>query len=241
MFGLIKKIFIGLLTGVLSASNLGKYLSMSNQKCMTQPFLVNLHLNEYSKKFNYYPFAVKLHICVGSCNALNDLSHKVSVPNKTEALNLIVFNMITEINESKRLTKYISCERKCKFDGRKCSLNQWWNNDKCWCEYKKHHLREKDYAWNPATCSCENGKYLATATDDLVITSDNCMYTIWYVWCHTRKEKKYSNKSQENLYILLAFLLITRALLIAVSIYCYLIKCWEKQKHFYHFTSEITS
>ena len=32
--------------------------------------------------------------------------------------------MITETNEAKRLIKHISCELKCKFDGRKCNLNQ---------------------------------------------------------------------------------------------------------------------
>ena len=31
-----------------------------------------------------------------------------------------MFNMITGINELKILTKHISCECKCKFDGRKC-------------------------------------------------------------------------------------------------------------------------
>ena len=64
------------------------------------------------------------------------------------------FNMITGINESKTLTKHISCECKCKFAGRKCNINQKWNNDKCWCECKKHHICEKDYIWNPAKCSC---------------------------------------------------------------------------------------
>ena len=44
--------------------------------------------------------------------------------------------MITGINESKTLTNDISCECKCKFDGRKCHSDQWWNNDKCWCECK---------------------------------------------------------------------------------------------------------
>ena len=39
-------------------------------------------------KFHYYPFAVKLDRCFGSCNTLNDLSHKVYVPNKTEDLNV---------------------------------------------------------------------------------------------------------------------------------------------------------
>ena len=118
MFGLIKKIFIGLLTGLVNGSNHTKCTSLSNQKCMTQPSIINLHPNEYSQEFHYYPFAVKLDRRVGSCNALNDLSNKVCVPNKTEDLNLSMFNMITGINESKTLTKHISCECKCRFDGK---------------------------------------------------------------------------------------------------------------------------
>ena len=101
-------------------------MSLSNQKRMTQPTLINLHPNEYSQKFQFYTFAVKLGRCVGSCNTLNDLSNKVCVPNKTEGLNLSVFDIITEINESKALKKHISCECKCRFDGRKCNSDQWW-------------------------------------------------------------------------------------------------------------------
>ena len=96
MFGLIKKIFIGLLTGIGNRSNHTKCISWSNQKCMTQPTLINLYSNEYSQEFHYYPFAVKLDRCVGSCNTLNDLSNKVCVPNKTKDLNLSMFNIITE-------------------------------------------------------------------------------------------------------------------------------------------------
>ena len=33
--------------------------------------------------------------------------------------------MITVINESETLRKHISCECKCKFDGKKFNLNQW--------------------------------------------------------------------------------------------------------------------
>ena len=65
---------------------------------MIQPTLINLHPNEYSQEFHNYPFAVKLDRSVGSCNTLNDLSNKVCVPNKTEDLNLSVFNIITKIN-----------------------------------------------------------------------------------------------------------------------------------------------
>ena len=110
MFGLIKKIFIRLLTALVNGSNHRKCISLSNQKCMTQPTLSNLHPNEYSQEFHYYQFAVKLDRYVGSCNALNDLFNKVCVPNKAEYLNIRVSNMITGINESKRLTKHISCK-----------------------------------------------------------------------------------------------------------------------------------
>ena len=34
MFGSIKRIFIGLLTGLVNGSNHTKYISFSNQKCM---------------------------------------------------------------------------------------------------------------------------------------------------------------------------------------------------------------
>ena len=97
---------------------------------MTQSTLIDLHPNEYSQEFDYYPFEVKLDRCVGSCNTLNKLSNKVCVPIKTENLNLSVFNMITGINESKSSTKHIAYECKCRFDGRKCNSDQWWNNDK---------------------------------------------------------------------------------------------------------------
>ena len=36
MFGLVKEIFIGLLTDTVSASNHTKWVSLSNQKCMIQ-------------------------------------------------------------------------------------------------------------------------------------------------------------------------------------------------------------
>ena len=90
---------------------------------MSKSTLVNLHPNQYSQESHYYPFTFNLDRCVGSCNTLNDLSNKVCISDKTEDLNLSMFNMITGINESKKLTKHISCVRKCKFDGRKCNSN----------------------------------------------------------------------------------------------------------------------
>ena len=68
---------------------------------------------------------VKLDTCVGSCNTLNYLSNKLSVPNKTEDSNIHVFNLMTGKNESEIFTKDILCKCKWKFDGRKCNSNQW--------------------------------------------------------------------------------------------------------------------
>ena len=150
-----------LLSSLVNASNHAKYISLNNQKCEIQPTLVNLHPNEYSQELHYYPFAIKLDRCVENYNTLSDLSNKACVPNKKEHLNIHVFNMTTGINEPKILGKHISCKYKYKFDERKCNSNQKQNNNKCQCQckyLKDHTICEKDYIWNPATSSCENGK-----------------------------------------------------------------------------------
>ena len=79
---------------------------------------------------------------------------------------------VTGINESKTLRKHISCKCKCGFDGRKCSSNQWWNNDKFGFECKKCDIL------NPATSSCENGKHLASIMDDSAIICDEVIDTV---------------------------------------------------------------
>ena len=53
MFGLIQKMFIGLLISTAKASNHTKCVSLSNQKFMTQPPYINLHPNEHSQELHY--------------------------------------------------------------------------------------------------------------------------------------------------------------------------------------------
>ena len=156
---------------------------------------------------------VDLHRCVRSCDTVNDLSNIKHFSNTIKNLNLSVFNMIARTNESQTLVKHISYACKCKFHGRKCNSNQKWNNGKCRCRHKnrkEHYLCNKYYIWNSDTCSCGNGKYLAS-------------FIIIQVFA----------------FILLVLLLITIALLIAVSTYCYVIKHQAKQKHLlpHHFTN----
>ena len=54
---------------------------------------------------------VSLDRCNGTCDILGDL-------------NLIVFNVIIRKNEWKTLVRYISCDCKCTFSGRKLNSNQ---------------------------------------------------------------------------------------------------------------------
>ena len=131
MFGFIKQIFIGLLARIASASSHMKCVFLSNHECTTQPTMINLHHKKDTQGLSYYPFAVNLDRCVGSCNPLNDLYNKGN-----KDINLSVFSLITGINDLKTLAKHISCQFKCTFGGRKCSSNQRWKNDqyRCKCE-----------------------------------------------------------------------------------------------------------
>ena len=141
---------------------------------MNQTTLINLYPNQYSQELHYNPFAVKLDMCAGTCNALDDSSNKGCVPNKTKGLNLHVFNMITEINESRSLTNHISCKYECAFDDRKCNFNQNWNNDKyrCECKNPKEHQCKKGYFWNTAKCNSKNSKHAIGTGDSVVISNE---------------------------------------------------------------------
>ena len=167
MVKIVKKCFFGLLTAIVNGSNHAKCMSLSHQRFIIQSTIINLYTNDYSQEFHYCP----LDRCVRSCDTQNDSSNKVCIPNKTD-LNLRVLNMITGINDLKTLTKHISCECKCRFDGRQCNSDHWWNKDKYRCECKKCCVCEKDCVCNPATCNCENGKYLTSTINDSAIICD---------------------------------------------------------------------
>ena len=82
----------------------------------------------------------------------------------------------------------------------------------------------------------KNGKYLASIVDDSVITCDEIIQSNdKNAEAKSNNETNFNEKKAtfktQNFYILFAFLLITIALLIAVSIHCYLIKYQAKRKH----------
>ena len=81
--------------------------------------------------------------------------------------------------------------------------------------------------------SCENGKHLESIMDDSAIICDEIRESYDE---ETKTDPKIFNKKKaiyktQKSYILLVFLLITIVLLIAVSIYCYLIKYQAMRKN----------
>ena len=56
-------------------------------------------------EISYYPFMASLKRCSGSCNALNNLSDRISVSSNLEIKK--VFNTIYQINKFKSLVKHI--------------------------------------------------------------------------------------------------------------------------------------
>ena len=53
-------------------------------------------------------------------------------------------------------------------------MNQKYNNTKCQyeCKNSKEHHCGKDYFWNPAKCSCKNGKYLGSTGNSVIICDE---------------------------------------------------------------------
>ena len=91
--------------------------------------LVQVSFADVSFGKNVIIFGADMVASVHTDNTFNDLSNKVSPPNKTEDSNLSMLNIITGIDESRTLTKHVSCQCKCKFDGRRYNLNYWQNDE----------------------------------------------------------------------------------------------------------------
>ena len=100
------------------------------------------------------------------------MSNIVCVPNKTDNLNLSVFNVITRINESTTLTTHLSCQCRCRADGKNVIQINVGITINVNMSVKNDVYLEKDYVWNPSTCNSENGKYVANIMDDSGIICD---------------------------------------------------------------------
>ena len=84
--------------------------------CMATSTLIDMNLVE----LKYYPFMISLDKFSGSCNILQP---QICVPKERKDIDIKVFNMITNKNDAKAMTKHISCDCKCKFNGTTCNSN----------------------------------------------------------------------------------------------------------------------
>ena len=74
---------------------------------MTRPALIDLNPNEFNQGLRFYIFMVNLDRFNGSCITLDDQTGKCCVQNKTENVNIYVFNMIIRINKKNINKTYI--------------------------------------------------------------------------------------------------------------------------------------
>ena len=51
----------------------------------------------------YYPFTVSVNNCGGSCNAIGDPYARICVPNRLKNVNVKVFDLMSEVNETRFL------------------------------------------------------------------------------------------------------------------------------------------
>ena len=132
MFSLIKKVFIVLLG--FSSSLATECVSLNDEPRIIRLTLIDLDPVE----LKYYPFMITINIMEVA------MSYRQKyVLKKTKDINVKAFNMITNKNEAKTMTKHISCDCKCKFNSKTCNSNLKWNNEPCQCECRNY-------------CKCKN-------------------------------------------------------------------------------------
>ena len=114
MFRFIKEIFISALVyfANLSGVNLLKCVSLKNQECKVRPEIVSINSNDPI----FYPFGIKVNKCSGNCNSINDPYAKTCVPDTVKILNVKVFNLMSQTNETRHIRWHETCKCICRLD-----------------------------------------------------------------------------------------------------------------------------
>ena len=98
MFRFIKQISISAMMffGSLSCVSSLECISINNEECKVRPETININSNNPI----FFPFSLKINICNGNCNNINDPYARICVPDIAKNLNVKVFNIISETNET---------------------------------------------------------------------------------------------------------------------------------------------
>ena len=86
---------------------------------------------------------------------------KMSVTDVVKNLNIKVFNLVSETNETRCKEWHETRKCKCRFNSSVCNNKKRWNDDKCRCECKElidKGVCDKGSIWNPSNCECECDK-----------------------------------------------------------------------------------
>ena len=106
---------------------------MSDEPGTNRPTLIDLNTEPF--ELNYYAFMVILDKCNESFNVLLP---EICVPKEIKGINVKVFNMTENKNETKIMIKHISCDCKCKFNSATFNSNRKQNSKTCQHEYKNY-------------------------------------------------------------------------------------------------------
>ena len=87
----IKKIFYirSLFLSSLDLLTPLRCISIKNQECKVRPEIADINSNNPI----FYLFSIKINICSGNCNNINDPYTKICVPHTVKDLNVKVFNV----------------------------------------------------------------------------------------------------------------------------------------------------
>ena len=87
MFWLIKRMFMGLLISIVNASSHTKCVSLSNQKCITQPTLIN--------------FPALIYILMNTVKNLTTIHSQLNYTNVLEVVILLMTYLIKNVFQIK--------------------------------------------------------------------------------------------------------------------------------------------
>ena len=93
---------------------------MNNQECKIRTKILDINNNEPT----FYPYSIKLYICSGSCNNINDPYAQLCVLDVIKSINVKVFNLMSRTNEARHIEWYETCKCKCRLDANVCNNKQ---------------------------------------------------------------------------------------------------------------------
>ena len=92
---------------------------MNNQECKRRPQVINVDGDEPV----FGPFSIKISKCSGSCNNITYPYANISVPDFVKNLNVKVFNLMSQTNETRFVERHETCKCECKFGVNICNNN----------------------------------------------------------------------------------------------------------------------